>query len=313
MHEFVITTNRLTKYFGEYCAVYMLNLRVPQGTIFGFLGPNGAGKTTTIKIITGLLRPTYGEARIFGFNVFSKRRLIMRRIGYQPEKAITYAGMTAFEFVRYIARLYGFSSAEAAERAREALDFVGLGRLANHIADKLSSGEKQRLMLAKAIVNMPELLILDEPTANLDPIGRIEILDKIRELVKEQGVTVFVSSHILSEIERIASHVAIITQGKLLLQGRISEVISAVRDNSYVIRTTEHEKLLQELEKLSYIRNIDVQDSLIIVNISPNDVQKLWVDVPKLANELHVGIIEFRPLHSPLESAFMRALGGRAL
>lgn len=234
----------------------------------------------------------------------------MKRLGYQPESAIIYPNMTAFKFIKYMAMLHGYSKREAIERARQVLDFVGLGRLANNIAEKLSSGQKQRLMLAKSLINEPDLLILDEPTANLDPLGRIEILDRIRELVKEKGVTVFISSHILSEIERVSTHVAIITQGRLLTQGRISDVISSVRDNSYVLRTTNPKPLIEALERLEYIHSVNLQDGLIIVNLSPRDVEKLWYDVPKLANEVGVGILEFRPLHSPLERAFIQALGG---
>ena len=305
----VIETIDLTKFFGPKNIVYNLNLKVPENSIFGFLGPNGAGKSTTIKLILGLLRPTFGKINVFGLDSIEYRKEIMMRVGYQPERPIAYENMTAFSFLKHMGRLYGLSPKEAAEKARENLDFVGLGKMAFTIIKNFSAGQRQRLSLANALINDPDLLILDEPTSNLDPLGRIEIMDKIKELVRDRNLTVFISSHILPEIERVCDHVAVINNGKLVIQGKIAELVKDVKDTVYVISVSEPEKMKESLETLSYVKEVLIKDSAVYVSVNLEDADKLWSDIPKIVSSLNVKLKEFRPLRSPLEKSFIDALG----
>ncbi|MGQ4914445.1 MAG: ABC transporter ATP-binding protein [Candidatus Asgardarchaeia archaeon] len=307
--SYLIETFGLTKFFGEQCVVHNLNLQVPSGTIFGFLGPNGAGKSTTIKLILDLLRPTFGKIKIFGLDSILYHREIMTRIGYQPEKPILYENLNAFSFLKYMARLYGFSPKDAYERAKNALEFVNLGRKAFTVIKNLSAGQKQRLALAQAIINDPELLILDEPTSNLDPLGRIEIMDKIKELVKEKNMTVFISSHILPEIERVCDYVAVINNGRLVLQGKISDLVKNVKDTLYMLTVSDPGILKPELEKLEYVKEITLQDNTFYISIDIDNVELLWKDVPKLVSSLNLVLREFKSVRSPLEKSFLDALG----
>lgn len=311
--ELAIETFELTKFFGPKNVVYNLNLKVPKQSIFGFLGPNGAGKTTTIKLILDLLKPTSGRIKIFGKDSILFHREIIRKIGYQPEVPILYESLTAIKFLRYMARLYGFSPAKAQEKARQILDFVGIGKLAYTEVKNFSAGQKQRLALGQALINDPELLILDEPTANLDPLGRVEIMDKIKDLVRERGITVFISSHILPEIERVCDHVAIINNGVLILQGKISEIVKDVRDTLYAIRVPNPKKLKQELSNLKYIREVTIKDALLYILIDLDAVNALWTDLPKILSSLEMPLIEFKSVRSPLEKSFLDALGVKHL
>ncbi|RLF87384.1 ABC transporter ATP-binding protein, partial [Thermococci archaeon] len=188
----IIKTKKLTKFFGKRNVVYNLNLKVPKGVVYGFLGPNGAGKTTTIKMLTGALRPTYGEIKIFEMDMPRERVEIMKKVGYMPESPIAYDNMTIFEFLTYMGRLSGMKKDEAKEKAKGLMAYVGVGKIALNKMKELSSGQKQRVMFAMALMHDPELLILDEPTANLDPLGRIEFIGKILELSK-RNKTIFVS------------------------------------------------------------------------------------------------------------------------
>ncbi|MGQ4833739.1 MAG: ABC transporter ATP-binding protein [Candidatus Asgardarchaeia archaeon] len=307
--ELVIETIGLTKFFGSKNIVYNLNLKVPANSIFGFLGPNGAGKSTTIKLILGLLKPTFGKIKIFGKDSIEKHKEIMMRIGYQPEKPIAYENMTAFNFLKHMGRLYGLTSKEAATKAKENLDFVGLGKMAFTTIKNFSAGQKQRLSLANALINDPDLLILDEPTSNLDPLGRIEIMDKIKELVRKRNVTVFISSHILPEIERVCDHVAIINNGQLIIQGKIADLVKDVKDTVYVVSVTEPEKLKEGIEELSYVKEVIIRDTSVYILVDIADADKLWNDVPRIISSLGIKLKEFRPLRSPLEKSFIDALG----
>jgi len=309
--DLVIETINLTKFFKDKNIVYNLNLKVPRNSIFGFLGPNGAGKSTTIKLILGLLIPTFGKIYIFGKDSRIYHREIMKKTGYQPERPILYDHLSAYSFLRYMCRLYGMSPKIADEKARWALDFVGLGKLAFSLIKNFSAGQRQRLALAQAILNEPELLILDEPTSNLDPLGRIEIMDKIKELVKNKKMTVFISSHILPEIERVCDHVAVINNGKLVIQGKVADLVKNVKDTMYVLTTSNPELLRDELQDLGYVDGITLIDNRIYISIRIERVEQLWKDIPLLVSKHNLILKEFKSLRSPLEKSFIDALGVR--
>ena len=215
-----VEIEKLTKKFGAVAAVYNLTLHVPKGTVFGFLGPNGAGKTTTLRILLGLAAPTAGEVRILGKNI-REDRSYLRRVGFLPDVPVFYNWMTAREYLRFTGELFGLEPAPLSRKIEELLELVGLQKEKKRIGG-FSRGMKQRLGLAQALVNDPEIVFLDEPTSALDPIGRKEVLDSINAF--KDRVTVFFSSHILADVERVCSRAAIIDRVELVTEGSIAEL-----------------------------------------------------------------------------------------
>ena len=218
--EYLIETRGLTRRFGAQVAVDDLNLLVPAAGVYGFLGPNGAGKTTAIRMLLGLIRPDAGEVCLFGQPLRSNHRALMSRVGALVEAPSLYPHLTGRENLEVTRRLLG----SPPKLIDVALDTIRLMRDADRRVREYSLGMRQRLGLALALLNKPQLLILDEPTNGLDPAGIHEMRDLIRRLPDEFGVTVFLSSHLLSEVEQIASHIGIIHESKLLFQGTLAEL-----------------------------------------------------------------------------------------
>ncbi|QJD96499.1 ABC transporter ATP-binding protein [Mucilaginibacter robiniae] len=216
----VIRTENLTHYFGSQPVVKSLSLQVPEGSIFGFLGPNGAGKTTTIKLLLSLLQIQEGQIELFGHDLPGNRISILSQIGSLIEQPAIYAHLTGKENLVNRARLLQVP----VSRIEDMLALVHLKDAAHKKAGNYSLGMKQRLGIALALLGDPKLLVLDEPTNGLDPNGIIEVRELLVKLVAQQGKTVFISSHLLVEIERIATHVGIINHGAMLFQGSISEL-----------------------------------------------------------------------------------------
>jgi ABC-2 type transport system ATP-binding protein len=215
MMDWLIHTQHLTKSYGEVEALKSLDLRVPRHSIFGFLGPNGAGKTTTIKLLLGLIRPSAGTASVFGLDIRRDSVAIRDRIGYLPQEPRFYEHMTARQILRFTARFsFKGPAAEIERRVEETLDLVGLEAKADRPAKGFSGGERQRLGIGQAQVNYPDLLILDEPAASLDPLGRrdvLQVMDRLR-----QHTTIFYCTHILDDVQRVSDTVAILNQGALV-------------------------------------------------------------------------------------------------
>ena len=217
-----IEASGLTKGYGGRPALSGLSLGVEEGDVFGFLGPNGAGKTTTIRILTGLLEPDSGEARVAGMDVSAHPRAVKRAVGVLPESQGYYGWMTGEEYLSYFADLYGVRN--AGRRARKLLDEVGLGERGGSPVGGYSRGMRQRLGIARAMVHSPKILFLDEPSLGLDPKGQREMNDLIRRLGRDEGVTVFLSSHLLSEIEDLCTRFAIVREGRLVAEGDRAEL-----------------------------------------------------------------------------------------
>jgi ABC-2 type transport system ATP-binding protein len=223
-----IKTEKLTKHYTKgfwrprpYAALEDLTLQVGQGEVFGFLGPNGAGKTTTLKLLMQLIYPTSGHAEILGKPIGDVS--VRQRIGFLPENPYFYDNLTAEELLRYFAGLFGYSAAERRRRATELLDQVGIGAERRFQLRKFSKGMVQRVGIAQALVNEPEVVFLDEPMSGLDPLGRREVRELILRL-RDRGCTVFFSSHVLSDAEALCSRVAILAKGRLVASGPLDKL-----------------------------------------------------------------------------------------
>jgi ABC-2 type transport system ATP-binding protein len=213
---------------GRKVAVKDLNLRVNAGEVFGFLGPNGAGKTTTMNVLLGFVNPSGGAAFLFGVNVAEP--ISRQRIGYLPELTYYYKFLTAEELLRFYARVFKISRAETDRRIDQLMKLVELEHARSRPIKTYSKGMQQRVGLAQALINNPDLLILDEPTSGLDPLGRMKVREIIQRL-KNEGKTVFFSSHELGEVETVCDRVAIIHQGELKVEGRVDELVEKHQAN----------------------------------------------------------------------------------
>ena len=224
-----------------------ITLQVPSGSIYGFLGPNGAGKTTTLRLILGLLKKQSGRISIFG-QTFEKNRVgILRKLGSLIETPSLYGHLTAAENLLLLQKIYQCPKT----RIPEVLELVGLSDTAHKKVSQFSLGMKQRLSIAVALLNQPELLILDEPTNGLDPNGIIEMRELFKRLNQEQGITILISSHLLGEIEKLVSHVGIIHKGQLLFEGTLQDLIQKQQESSSLkLSTNDNARALQVLQSI---------------------------------------------------------------
>ncbi len=220
MSRYIVETKNLVKVFNKVKSVDSVNLKIKEGDIYGFLGPNGAGKSTTIKILLGLIRANSGEVYIFGKSIKENREEILKNIGALVESPSYYGHLTAYENLDILKRMLKLNTGEIEEK----LKLVNLWEERNKKVNEFSLGMKQRLGIAQALMGNPKLLILDEPTNGLDPAGIIEIRNLIRYLAKEKKITIIISSHILNEIELVATEVGVINKGKLLYQGSLEDL-----------------------------------------------------------------------------------------
>src|SRR5262245_33355133 len=250
-----IEITRLVKRFGDAVALDGIELAVPQGSVFGFLGPNGAGKTTALRILTGLARPTSGVARILGADVSTAGNVVRSRIGYLPDVPGFYPWMTALELVEYAGRLFGIERRALRERAESLLEMAGLSDVRSKVGG-FSRGMKQRLGIAQALINAPSLLLLDEPTSALDPIGRRDVLEMIASL--RGRTTVFFSTHILADVERVCDTVAILDRGRVVANSPIAELKRRAAVDRLVLELDgDSAMLISEIEKQSWVRSIE--------------------------------------------------------
>lgn len=222
--DLAIQTHALTKAYGDLVAVDRLNLAIRTGEVFGLLGPNGAGKTTTILMLLGLSEPTHGRADVKGFDPTRQPLEVKRRVGYLPDDVGFYGELTGAQNLRYTAALNGIEPRAARERIGLLLEQVGLADSAARRVEEYSRGMRQRLGLADALVKDPSILILDEPTASIDPTGVTEVLALIQSLSRESGVTILLSSHLLHQVHQVCDRVAIFNAGRILAQGRMSQL-----------------------------------------------------------------------------------------
>jgi ABC-2 type transport system ATP-binding protein len=221
--DLCIETFQLTKVYNGVPAVDAIRLEVERGGFYGFLGPNGAGKSTTIKMLTGIIAPTSGTARLLGFDLGRQPLQIKRRIGVVPEDLCLFENLTGREYLTFIARMYKLPRSVARERSEELLALLGLDEAEQTLTIEFSHGMKKKLALAAALIHDPELLFLDEPFEGIDALAS-RIIRGVLERLVERGATVFLTSHILEIVERLCTHVGIISQGRLVCQGRLDEL-----------------------------------------------------------------------------------------
>jgi ABC-2 type transport system ATP-binding protein len=220
----LVEATGLTKRYGEFTAVDELSFHVSAGEIYGLLGPNGAGKTTTILMLLGLSEPTDGQARVLGLDPAREPLEVKRHVGYLPDAVGFYGKLTGRENLEYTARLNGIPAAESAARVEELLAQVGLTTAGDKPAETYSRGMLQRLGMADALVKDPDVLILDEPTASIDPAGVAELLELIRQLAAERRLAVLLSSHLLGQVEQLCDRVGIFSHGRLIAEGTVREL-----------------------------------------------------------------------------------------
>lgn len=257
--EYVVETKGLTKKFGKETVVNQLDMKIRKGEVYGFLGPNGAGKTTTIRMLLGLLKQTSGSTYIFQKNLQHERINILKKVGSLVENPSYYPHLTAKENLETLRKILGAPK----ERIQEVLDIVNLSYAANKKVKSFSLGMKQRLGIASALLNNPELLILDEPTNGLDPSGIIEIRHLLKKLAAEDGITIIISSHLLSEIEQIATTVGIVMNGNMIFQDSI-EVLRKLANPKIILKVREPEQAWRVL--LSSGIKADVENGGIYLN-----------------------------------------------
>ncbi len=261
----------LCKKYGNYTALDSLDLEIGRGEIFGFVGPNGAGKTTTLKIMAGLLKPDSGEIYIDDIKLFEDYNRLKELIGYMPDFFGVYDNLKVMEYLEFYASAYGMETKDAQKLGRELLKLVRLEGKEDHYVDELSRGMKQRLCLARAMIHNPQLLILDEPAAGLDPRSRFEFKEILRDL-KEAGKTIIISSHILMELAEICTSIGILEHGKIILQGSIEDILSAVdASNPLIIRVYDQVEMavlvLKEEEK---VKSMTIQGRSILTTFTGN-------------------------------------------
>ena len=221
---FAIETFELTRTFGAQTAVDRLSLRVPEGSFYGFLGPNGAGKSTTINILTGLLAPTSGRANVLGLDIASQDLEVKRRIGVVPDGLHLFERLNGEEHLRFVGEIHGLSPAEARRRAHELLEAMDLGGSARKQVSGYSHGMRKKLALSCALIHEPRVLFLDEPFEGVDAVATRELRELLQRLVSHRRVTVFLTSHVLEVVERLCTHVGIITRGRLAACGSLEEL-----------------------------------------------------------------------------------------
>ncbi|MDQ3506857.1 MAG: ABC transporter ATP-binding protein [Actinomycetota bacterium] len=259
----VIETSGLTKAYGRVAALKNLDLRVERNSIFGFLGPNGAGKTTTMKMLLGLSRPTSGRGSVFGKDIAKEDFEIRRRVGYLAQDPRYYGHMTARGTLRFAAKFFYSGPEKAIEkRIEDSLSLVGLSDRADRRIRGFSGGERQRLGLAQAQINAPELLILDEPAASLDPMGRRDVLEIMARLRDERNTTIFYSTHILDDVQRVSDSAAILREGRLLAHAPINELLSTDGSGAYEIRLGSTpgnalEKVRNRVESQTWVASLE--------------------------------------------------------
>ncbi|MBI2824826.1 MAG: ABC transporter ATP-binding protein [Planctomycetia bacterium] len=305
----MIETKDLTKTYGQLHAINHLDLKLERGDVFGFIGPNGAGKTTTMRILATLLNPTFGEAYVCGYSIYTRPKEIRRVIGYMPDFFGVYDDMKVIEYLEFFAAAYRIKGAARRKICDEVLELVDLGYKREAFVTSLSRGMTQRLGLARVLLHDPQVLLLDEPASGLDPRARIEIRGLLKEL-RNMGKTIMVSSHILPELADICNKIGIIEKGVLLENADVADVMRKVRRQP-VLKIGVKDDMdgaAKLLEQQTSVEKVDSSDGVLTVTLLP-DVQD-YSELPTLLVGAGHRLTMFKEEEINLETAFMELTKG---
>ena len=306
-----IYTDQLCKYYGEVKALDGLSLEVAPGTVFGFLGPNGAGKSTTIRLLTGLAHPTSGTAKVAGIDVAQHSRLA-RRIGFLGEEPAFYNWMTPAEFLDHVGRVFGLPAGERKARTRVLLEQTGLVEVSKRRIGGFSRGMRQRLGIAQALINQPEVLFLDEPASALDPAGRKEVLEMIAALRGE--ATVFMSTHILADVERVCDTVGIINHGKMVVEARQADLLARYAIPAYELECEpgseeSFKHTLEMLRQMHWVSSVAPHNGGSSARVVVKDLVTARQALLPLVVENGATLRRFEAVTPSLEDVFLRLVG----
>ena len=293
----------VTKTYGKVTALRNLSVEVPPGAV-GLLGPNGSGKTTLIRTLLGLIPIDAGTGSVLDMDIRSRQLAIRQAVGFVPEDECLFPAVQGVEFVAYAGELCGMPPKDALQRAHEVLDYVGLGEARYRVVESYSTGMKQRLKIASAIIHDPKLLILDEPTNGMDPAGREEVLELSRDLARNKGMSLLFSSHLLPDVEAVCDYVMVLDRGNLLEQGLIRE-LKVSHECVYEVRLkADQDRFARQLVAAGFPAR--PRDDVLLVSLPAGQTpQVLW----KLAAEHGHQIRYLRPQRSTLEEVFLKAVG----
>jgi len=310
----MIRTESLTKYYGEFCALKDLNLRIERGEVFGYIGPNGAGKTTTIRILAALMTPSSGRAYVGGTEVTRHPQRIKELVGYLPDFFGVYEGMRVYEYLDFFGAAYKIPRRLRRKRIDEVLETTGSTYMKDKFVEALSRGMKQRIGIARTLIHNPAVLLLDEPLSGLDPKARIEMKELLRKL-GELGKTVLVSSHILPELSSISTSVGILDRGRLLVCGRVDEVMRGIRQNRLVeVRLLDNAegaaRLLRGMSEKEQVGAVVRQGDIVRFEWNASEPE-LTALLGRLVGKGYK-VVSFQEVPISLEEAFMELTGDHA-
>ncbi len=305
----IIQTINLTKRYGKLVALDNLHLNIEEGECFGYIGPNGAGKTTTIRILSTLLQPTWGEARVCGHVVGYESRKIRPLVGYVPDFFGAYEDMVVQEYLEFFAAAYNITGRKRDQIVGDVLELTDLSYKRDALVDSLSRGMKQRLSIARVLLHDPKVLFLDEPASGLDPRARIEIRALLKELHR-MGKTIVISSHILPELADLCTSIGIIERGELRFKGTVTEALRRARVGAVVhVKTPDDlERTRQAICDLPGVQTAEVRDSMVVASLEADTGDFSFIAQAMLAAKLRIQEIKQEEIN--LETAFMRLTQG---
>ena len=304
----LIKLKNLTKRFGDLVAVNRVNMSVTRGEVLGFLGPNGAGKSTTMKMVAGFLEPSYGVAKICGYDVVRQPVEVKSRIGYLPEGAPAYGDMSPRSFLGFIAAIRGFDGIDRKKRIDEVVEKVILGEVLDQPIDTLSKGFKRRVGLAQSMLHDPEVLILDEPTDGLDPNQKHHIRALIKEMARDKAIVI--STHILEEVEAVCSRAVVIARGKLLVDGSSEELIARAPNHNAVVFSVALDNVglaqsaAQALIEVRKVETLETNDQNVRLRVFPRDGASLLVPLGEAMMAANIDIREIYVERGALDDVF---------
>ena len=307
-----VVISGLTKNFDDICAVNRMELSVPKGSIYGLLGPNGAGKSTTIRLLCTLLHPDEGTAKVSGFDIIESPVSVREITGVLPEEGnhTLYPTLSAYDNLAYFAELYEVPEEEIPDRIEELLTFMGLWERKDDPAGELSTGNRQRLALCRAMLHRPKVLLLDEPTSALDPVAAKRVRELVLSLSEKYQQTFFINSHNLAEVQRICDRIAIIDEGKILLSGNTNELRSKLQaSQNFRIRVADNlEKVRSIAESMSFVTSITKEaDSIVVTIDDPIDNNSSLMQKILSAG---IKIVEFSEEEASLEDLYLDVIKG---